>query len=320
MTIFLPNYFKNIFFFSSIIFFVFACKNENKNKLKVSVDRFDKKFQLSDSLELEELKQNYPYFFPSNYPDEVWMNRKKDSIQIEIFKQVQNIFSEGEFLNEKLSNFFTRKKTYYKKFNPPNIISVITDVDYSNRVILTDSILLIGLDNYLGSDHYFYDGLPNFIKEDLKKQNIISDVADEYARKSILGNKMYTFIEKIIYHGKILYYKDIMIPDEFDHLKIGISQNKLEWAIANESKVWGYFIENEILFSPDIDLEKRFIDDAPFSKFFLEIDNDSSEKIGRFIGWNIVRSFMKNNNISLQNMLQLDPKDIYYKSKYKPTR
>ena len=320
MTIFLPNYFKNIFFFSSIIFFVFACKNENQNKLKVSVDRFDKKFQLSDSLELEELKQNYPYFFPSNYPDEVWMNRKKDSIQIEIYKQVQNIFSEGEFLNEKLSNFFTRKKIYYKKFNPPNIISVITDVDYSNRVILTDSILLIGLDNYLGSDHYFYDGLPNFIKEDLKKQNIISDVADEYARKSILGNKMYTFIEKIIYHGKILYYKDIMIPDEFDHLKIGISQNKLEWAIANESKVWGYFIENEILFSPDIDLEKRFIDDAPFSKFFLEIDNESSEKIGRFIGWNVVRSFMKNNNISLQNMLQLDPKDIYYKSKYKPTR
>ena len=320
MTIFLPNYFKNIFFFSSIIFFAFACKNENQNKLKVSVDRFDKKFQLSDSLELEELKENYPYFFPSNYPDEVWMNRKKDSIQIEIFKQVQNIFNEGEFLDEKLSNFFTRKKTYYKKFSLPNIVSVVTDVDYNNRLILTDSILLIGLDNYLGSDHYFYDGLPNYIREDLKKQNIISDIAEEYAKKSILENKKYTFIEKIIYHGKILYYKDIMIPDELDHLKIGISQNKLEWATANESKVWGYFIENEILFSPDANLEKRFIDDAPFSKFFLEIDNESSEKIGRFIGWNVVRSFMKNNNISFQKMLQLDPKDIYYKSKYKPIR
>ena len=320
MTIFLPNYIKNIFFFSSIIFFVFACKNENQNKVKVSVDRFDKKFQLSDSIELEELKRNYPYFFPSNYPDEVWMNRKNDSIQIEIFRQVENIFKEGEFLNEKLSNFFSKKKYYYKKFKLPKIISVITDLDYNNRVILTDSILLVGLDNYLGSDHYFYDGLPNFIKEDLKKQNIISDVAEEYARKSILEKKSYTFLEKIIYHGKILYYKDVMIPDEYDHLKIGISKNKLEWAIENESKVWGYFVENEILFNPNIDLEKRFIDDAPFSKFFLEIDNDSTEKIGRFIGWNIVRSFMKNNNITLQKLLQLDPKDIYYNSKYKPVR
>ena len=170
MTIFLPNFIKNIFFFSSIAFFVFACKNENQNKLKVSVDRFDKKFQLSDSIELAELKQNYPYFFPSNYPDEVWINRKKDSIQIEIFNQVESIFNENEFLNQKLSNFFSRKKKYYKKFRLPKIISVITDVDYNNRVILTDSILLLGLDNYLGSDHYFYDGLPNFITEDLKKQ------------------------------------------------------------------------------------------------------------------------------------------------------
>ena len=320
MTIFLPNYIKNIFFFSSILFFVFACENETQNKLKVNVDRFDKKFQLSDSLELQELKQNYSYFFSSNYPDEVWMNRKQDSIQIEIFNEVENIFSEGEFLNDQLSNFFFRKKNYYKKFKLPSVISVITDLDYNNRVILTDSILLIGLDNYLGSDHYFYDGLPNFIKEDLKKQNIISDVAEVYASKSILEKKMYTFLEKIIYHGKILYYKDIMIPNSLDHLKIGISQNKLDWAIENESKVWGYFIENEILFNPDIDLEKRFIDDAPFSKFFLEIDNDSTEKIGRFIGWNIVRSFMKNNNIQLQKMLQLDSKDIYYNSKYKPNR
>ena len=105
MTIFLPNYFKNLFFLSSIIFFVFACKNENQNKLKVSVDRFDKKFQLSDSIELEELKQNYTYFFPPNYTDEVWVNRKKDSIQIEIFNQVETIFNEGEFLNQSFQKY-----------------------------------------------------------------------------------------------------------------------------------------------------------------------------------------------------------------------
>ena len=95
---------------------------------------------------------------------------KKDSIQIEIFNQVENIFNDDEFMNNKLSNFFSRKKNYYKKFRLPKIISVITDVDYNNRVILTDSILLLGLDNYLGSDHYFYNGLPNFIKEDLKNR------------------------------------------------------------------------------------------------------------------------------------------------------
>ena len=67
-------------------------------------------------------------------------------------------------------------------------------------------------------------------------------------------------------------------------------------------------------------LKKDLSMTRPFQNFFLEIDNESSEKIGRFIGWNIVRSYMKNNSISLQKMLQLEPKEIYYNSKYKPIR
>jgi hypothetical protein len=33
---------------------------------------------------------------------------------------------------------------------------------------------------------------------------------------------------------------------------------------------------------------------APFSKFYLEIDNDSPGRIGAWIGWQMVRSYMKN--------------------------
>ena len=40
-----------------------------------------------------------------------------------------------------------------------------------------------------------------------------------------------------------------------------------------------------------------------FPDFILEIDNESSEMIGKYIGWQIVRSFMKNNNTSLNKML-----------------
>ena len=128
--------------------------------------------------------------------------------------------------------------------------------------------------------------------------------------KSMQGNqflekKSYTFIEKIIYHGKILYYKDIMIPDEYDHLKIGISKNKLKWAIENESKFGDILLRMKFYLTQILNLKKDLLMMRRFQNF-LEIDNDSTEKIGRFIGWNIVRSFMKNNNMSLDKMLQLD--------------
>jgi uncharacterized protein YjaZ len=107
------------------------------------------------------------------------------------------------------------------------------------------------------------------------------------------------------------------VPDNY---KIGYSQKKINWAIENEYFVWTYFIENEILFDPDNKLNSRFINNAPFSKFYLENDKDSSEMIGKFIGWQIVKSFMKNNKISFKEMIALKPIDIYNKSKYKPKK
>ena len=138
MTIFLPNYIKNLFFFSSIIFFVSACKNEDPNKLNVKVDRFDKKFQLSDSVELEKLKQNYPYFFPTSYPDEVWMNRKKDSIQIEIFSQVENVFNEGPLdglVNNAAGNFISRTKDL-----SPNGFNAIASIVFHGTFYITNAV------------------------------------------------------------------------------------------------------------------------------------------------------------------------------------
>jgi uncharacterized protein YjaZ len=67
-------------------------------------------------------------------------------------------------------------------------------------------------------------------------------------------------------------------------------------------------------------LQNRFINLAPFSKFYLEIDNESPGRVGTWIGWQIVRSFMLNNKVSLQQMLKMDEKELFDKSKYKPKK
>jgi uncharacterized protein YjaZ len=59
---------------------------------------------------------------------------------------------------------------------------------------------------------------------------------------------------------------------------------------------------------------------APFSKFYLEIDNDSPGMVGRFIGWQIVRAYMKANKSSLQELVALDAETLFNKSKYKPLK
>jgi len=52
----------------------------------------------------------------------------------------------------------------------------------------------------------------------------------------------------------------------------------------------------------------------------LEIDNDTPGRVGQWVGWQIVRSFMENNEITVQQMLKMDPKEIFEMSKYKPKK
>ena len=57
---------------------------------------------------------------------------------------------------------------------------------------------------------------------------------------------------------------------------------------------------------------------APFSKFYLEIDNDSPGRIGQWIGWQIVKSYKDEfPDSKLQEILSMPSQDLFNKSKYK---
>ena len=320
MSIFLPNYINKIIIFLIIILFISCSDTKVSEQNILKIERFEKIFYESDSSSISEVKSKYPFFFPDNFSDEIWINRLNDPIQREIYNEILYKYDDILFLEKLITDFFINSSKAFELTISPRLITVNTDVDYRNRIILTDSILLIGLDNYLGANHRFYEGIPEYIKEDLNPQNIISDIASEYAGKLIPRLDDYTFLDKIINNGKILYYKDICLDDVPDKIKIGYSEKKLKWAIENEYFVWTYFVENNILFNPDNKLNSRFINNAPFSRFYLENDKDTSEMIGKFIGWNIVKSFMKNNDISFKKMTETKPIEIYMRSKYKPKK
>ena len=318
MSISLPNCTKKILMILFFFLLVSCDEQVDKNDNYV-IERFEKQFYSANVDDLHELKKKYPYFFPNSFPESVWVNRLNDPIQQEIFNEILQKYKSVEFLETELFKFFKKNKAIDDRFVEPKVITVNTDINYRNKIILADSLLLIGLDNYLGANHHFYDELPLYLKEDFTSSNIISDIAEQFAINFVPRIEFYTFLDKIIYHGKILYYKDISLDIEDRH-KIGYSIDKMKWAEENEYFVWTYFIENNILFNPENNLTNRFINDAPFSRFYLEIDNESSEMIGKYIGWQIVKSYMKSNDRSLNNMLTKSPIDIYNNSKYKPQK
>jgi uncharacterized protein YjaZ len=101
---------------------------------------------------------------------------------------------------------------------------------------------------------------------------------------------------------------------------MGYTPEQIKWCNENEGYIWRYFIEKELLYSDDQKLIPRFINMAPFSKFYLEIDNETPGRVGSWVGWQIVRSYMENNEVSLQQLLNSNAKEIFEKSKYKPKK
>jgi uncharacterized protein YjaZ len=97
-------------------------------------------------------------------------------------------------------------------------------------------------------------------------------------------------------------------------------KNKMNWCLSNESNIWSYFIENQLLFSTQYQTKQRFIEDAPFSKFYTSFDTDSPGRVGQWIGWRIVNSYMDSHpEISLTDLIkEQDAQKILRESRYKP--
>lgn len=310
-----------------VLIFAISCATKSdaeKEIEKISMDlefvRFDKIFGEAKIEDIPKLKKEYPSFFPEQYHDSIWVQKMQDTLQQQLYVEVIKTFPTEEKLEEGLGEFFQHMTYYFPQISIPLIVTTTSDVDYRNKIILSDDLLIIALDTYLGSEHPFYVGIPKYVSQNMNKTQILSDVAAIYAKDLVPKPRKRNFLSQMIYYGKILYLKDLWMTSKSDSNKIGYTEEEFIWAEENESEIWRNFVENEFLYSTNPKLPSRFINPAPFSKFYLEIDNDSPGMVGRYIGWKIVRSYMEHNSVSLQKLLTLTAEEIFNSSKYKPKK
>ena len=316
---------RTILVFALMIAFVSCDKKTKVEKaveeipLEIKVIRFDKLFFETEPKNLGQLKKQFPFFFPTGNKDSLWLNKMKDPLWRELYSEVQKKYSSFEPVKNELQTLFKRIKFYFPQSITPKVITVISEMDYNNKVIYTDSLVIISLELYLGKNHKFYQ-FPNYLKQNFDQKQILPDVVSSFSSQKIASVTDQTLLSQMVYFGKQLYLKDLLLPEYTDADKIGYTPEQNKWCEENESYMWRYFLENEMLYSNNSKLNNRFINPAPFSKFYLEIDNESPGRVGAWIGWQMVRSYMNNNDVPLAKMLKMNAKELFEKSKYKPKK
>lgn len=319
---------RKIVIFTFFLVGLISCKENyrkiidiSKVSVEVKLERFDVDFYKASTQSLSRLKQKYPLLFPEETHDSVWINKINNKDERELFAETQKVFADFTPSVKELEKLFKYVKYHNPKFKEPKVITMLTNIDYDNRVVYADSLLLISLDAYLGSKHRFYNDYPNYIRLNNHKNHLAVDVANQLINKQLPISRKRRFLDKMIHEGKKMYLLDSYLPSIPDFEKFGVSKEKMDWAVKNEEQIWKYFIDKNYLYDTNSELNKRFLDLAPFSKFYLEEDSRSPGRIGVYIGWEIVRQFMNHNkDVSLQKMIQLNEEQIFKKSTYKPKR
>lgn len=241
-----------------------------------------------------------------------------DNIIVEVFEKVNTEFKDFSNYKTELELAFKHYKYYYIDKPIPSVYTYVSG--FNQSIVTTENILGIGLDKYLGenSQYYIQLGIPAYLRYKMTPIRIVPDCITAWALQEFEYNdSLDNLLNRMIYHGKIMYFIDAMLPSYEDSIKIGYKSNQINWCITNEKHIWTYIVENKLLFSSEFINIKKMIDDGPSTSFFPQ---NSPSRTGVWLGWQIVRAYMKNNSdITLQQLMNSsDYQKILNESKYKP--
>ena len=168
---------RNYFLFFFLLLFFNSCQKDAKNNIDTSIIevdfmmyRFEQDFYENKGDNLEVLKENFPLLFPKNTPDSVWIAKIQDKDEQELYKETQKVYSSFSDIETELTTLFKHITYYNPTFNAPDIITVLSNIDYEYRVVFTDLLVLISIDVYLGEDHPFYNEYPSYIKQNNNRE------------------------------------------------------------------------------------------------------------------------------------------------------
>ncbi len=238
-----------------------------------------------------------------------------------LFKDILTRYPSLRPLEKQLSDPIRRYMFYLKVDTPPHFFTYNSFFSYA--VITYEGWVGIGLDMFLGKNYRYYPSTirhrylirrrePAYILPNVMKALF----TDRFPPDSFTD---YTWMSRAIYEGKMLYFLDLTLPDVDDALKIEYQPAELEWVHDNERELWTFLVSEELLFHNKPKAITPFFNEAPFTTY-SGIPSDAPPRLGQWVGWQIVRSYMERHpEVKPLDLFQdKDYRKIFQQSGYKP--
>ncbi len=244
-----------------------------------------------------------------------------DLQNLALWDDVKKVWSDQKPLERDLENAFRHYKYYFPGKVIPEVITCISA--FNNSIIVDDSLLMISLDRYLGADSKYYPGLGIFDYQSRKMTPAYTVSDCMYAWASTewdyrdMGYGTSTLLNTMLHEAKLVYFTKRMMPAIADTILFGFKEKQLEFCKTGEGLIWEYLVSNDLLFTTDSFMIRKFTGEAPFTSYFTE---DSPGRAVVWTGFRIIERFMHNNpDMTLTELMTMsDCQAILTGAKYSP--
>lgn len=245
-----------------------------------------------------------------------------DTFIMRINELVEESFPNSDAISDKVKGVYQHFKYYYPEMTMPPTFTYVSGINFDNGpVMISPEAVMISLDFYLSNKDLVYDkvGMPRYVSRCCQPASLTKDLAEAmYYSYVFMDVKAKNVLKEMIDRGKKYFFIEAMDPTLNDSVLLGYSSQQMEWAQDNEGQIWATIVGNNMLYANGFEQYRVLFNDGPFTAAFSE---NAPARLGDFVGLQIVRAFMSNNDESLQSLLQMtDYQDILQRSQYKPRK
>ena len=229
----------------------------------------------------------------------------------------QELFADITDLQHSLNTGFSRLHYLYPEWEIPRVYLFVSG--FNSSVMYYDNNMGVGIDMYLGSDYPYYNQVVyNYQKPTMRKECVAVDVMSLYVSYHLAYNSKYNrLLDQMIFRGKQLFLLNQLLPETPEREIIGYSKEQWEWCEQYERAIWNRIMATRDLFKTESTVLASYINEGPFT---AEVSQESPGRLGQWVAWQIVDSYMRNNEgVSIQELLgEGDAQKILEQSFYKP--
>ena len=268
----------------------------------------------SNPSELEYFKFVFNFQTPEGQMEENFQLLQNPYVDT-LYQETIRLISAQEIAYE-LDQALSRLKSFYPEFEAPKVQTVYSA--FGRDIYISDSLIVIGLDYYLGEEASYRPNVYDYIQKRLTPKHLVPQLMQfmSQAYNETLEEKQRSVLDEMIYYGKAFAFAKQMLPCTADSLIVGYSSQDLANAMVSEAVIWNHFLEEKLLYSEQPVHITRYIDERPN---VLEIDRRAPGRIGQWLGWQIVKAYQEETEADFVDLMkETDAQKILTQSKYRP--